>query len=189
MDVDSIVEQVESFANASHVVVTGGEPMIHDEISQLLNSLSNRGYHTTIETNGTIFRDAAIDLASVSPKLSSSTPTEEMDPKGEGEWEDKHERRRIDMEALVDIVDTYESQLKFVVTGREDMDEITSLVEDIRNKSSTRVRDTDVLLMPEGVTRDQLDNKRRQVAELAQEYGYRYTPRLHVDLWNDKPGT
>jgi len=28
-----------------------------------------------------------------------------------------------------------------------------------------------------------------EVAELAMEYGYRYTPRLHVDLWNDAPGT
>jgi len=25
--------------------------------------------------------------------------------------------------------------------------------------------------------------------KLAMEYGYRYTPRLHVDLWNDAPET
>jgi len=45
------------------------------------------------------------------------------------------------------------------------------------------------LLMPEGMTREQLDGTRSEVAELAMEYGYRYTPRLHVDLWNDAPGT
>jgi 7-carboxy-7-deazaguanine synthase len=39
------------------------------------------------------------------------------------------------------------------------------------------------------MTREALDECRELVAELAQEYGYRYTPRLHVDLWNDEPGT
>jgi len=43
--------------------------------------------------------------------------------------------------------------------------------------------------MPEGTTRDELDARRNEVSELAMEYGYRYTPRLHVDLWNDAPET
>jgi len=55
--------------------------------------------------------------------------------------------------------------------------------------AATTVADDDVLLMPEGMTREQLDGTRSEVAELAMEYGYRYTPRLHVDLWNDAPGT
>jgi 7-carboxy-7-deazaguanine synthase len=51
------------------------------------------------------------------------------------------------------------------------------------------VRNADVLLMPEGATRETLDEHRNEVAEIAMEYGYQYTPRLHVDLWNDAPGT
>jgi 7-carboxy-7-deazaguanine synthase len=53
----------------------------------------------------------------------------------------------------------------------------------------TTVPTEDILLMPEGMTRDELDEKRNDVADLAMEHGYRYTPRLHVDLWNDAPGT
>ena len=189
LSVSELIEEVESYSEADHVVVTGGEPMIHDDCVSLLEELSDRGYHTTVETNGTIFRDAPIDLASISPKLASSTPTAEKDPKGDGEWRKKHENRRIDMEALTELVDTYNSQLKFVVTGREDMGEIENRVERIREQTSSNVSNSDVLLMPEGVTRDQLDKGRTVVAELAQEYGYRYTPRLHVDLWNDAPGT
>jgi 7-carboxy-7-deazaguanine synthase len=79
--------------------------------------------------------------------------------------------------------------VKFVVTGREDMTEIDELVADLREHTSSTVHDSDVLLMPEGMTREALDERRGLVAELAQEYGYRYTPRLHVDLWNDEPGT
>ncbi|MDB2239229.1 7-carboxy-7-deazaguanine synthase QueE [Halorubrum ezzemoulense] len=188
-DVDSIVEEIQSHEQAGHVVLTGGEPLIHEESVELLERLAAGGYHTTVETNGTIHRDAPIDLASISPKLASSTPTPERDPKGEGEWEEKHEQNRIDMDALSQMVDDYETQLKFVVTDESDLPEITDLVDRVREATATTVADDDVLLMPEGMTREQLDGTRSEVAELAMEYGYRYTPRLHVDLWNDAPGT
>jgi len=197
--IDEIVAEVQQFEQAGHVVVTGGEPMIHGEITELLERLDAAGYHTTVETNGTIHHDAPIDLASISPKLSSSTPTAELDPKGDGEWAEKHENRRINMDALAALVDDYDAQLKFVVTGREDMAEIDELVGRVREGVTARraphestddvLPDSDVLLMPEGMTREELDQRRTAVAGLAQEYGYRYTPRLHVDLWNDEPGT
>jgi 7-carboxy-7-deazaguanine synthase len=189
LSIDEIVDEVRSYEQADHVVFTGGEPMIHEESVELLDELADYGYHTTVETNGTIYRDAAIDLASISPKLASSTPTPERDPKGDGEWADRHENQRIDLDALSALVDAYDSQLKFVVTSAEDMPEIEGLVERVRDATSTTVPDDDVLLMPEGMTQEALDAKRNNVAELAMEYGYRYTPRLHVDLWNDAPGT
>ena len=189
LSIDDIVDEVLSYEQADHVVLTGGEPMIHEESVELLDELADYGYHTTVETNGTIYRDAAIDLASISPKLASSTPTQERDPKGDGEWADRHEDQRIDMDALSALVDAYDSQLKFVVTSAEDMPEIEELVGRVRRVTETAVPDEDVLLMPEGMTRADLDAKRKDVAGLAMEYGYRYTPRLHVDLWDDAPGT
>ena len=188
MELDDIIEEVASY-DADHVVLTGGEPMMHEAAVELLDRLGERGYHTTVETNGTIYRDAHIDLASISPKLASSTPTADRDPAGDGEWAERHEERRIELDELARLVDTYESQLKFVVTGPEDMAEITDLVERVRNATATQVADSDVLLMPEGVTREDLEETRTVVAELAMEHGYRYTPRLHVNLWNDAPGT
>ncbi|QSG11313.1 Organic radical activating enzyme [Halapricum desulfuricans] len=188
MGLEDILEEIAGY-DAEHVVLTGGEPMIHDEAVELLDRLGDRGYHTTVETNGTIYRDAHIDLASISPKLRSSTPTAGRDPKGDGEWADRHEQRRIDVGALSRLIDTYPNQLKFVVTDREDMAEIESLLSRIRETTTTEVADDDVLLMPEGTTRAELDRTQNTVADLAMEYGYRYTPRLHVDLWNDAPGT
>ena len=189
MTLDEIIDEVQSFENAEHVVLTGGEPLIHGESVALLTRLNELGYHTTVETNGTIYRDAPIDLASISPKLASSTPMAEKDPKGEGEWAQRHEEQRINMEALADLVDAYDTQLKFVVTAEDDLTEIEELVAEVREASADRITDSDVLLMPEGTTREELDQRRNAVAELASEYGYRYTPRLHVDLWNDAPGT
>jgi 7-carboxy-7-deazaguanine synthase len=186
MGIEEVLTKIDE-RGADHVVLTGGEPLIHDASEVLLTRLAERGYHTTVETNGTVVPDAPVDLASVSPKLASSTPTPEKDPKGEGEWAERHEARRIDLDALATICERYDHQLKFVVTGPDDMSEITDLLTRLRERVT--VRDKDVLLMPEGATRERLDETRNTVADLAMEYGFRYTPRLHVDLWNDAPGT
>ncbi|OIB58601.1 7-carboxy-7-deazaguanine synthase QueE [Natrialba sp. SSL1] len=208
MELDAILDEIESH-DADHVVLTGGEPLLHEDSVTLLEALDERGYHTTVETNGTIHRDAPIDLASISPKLASSTPTPERDPRseipadsrddepqsrgaanqGDGEWEDRHEANRIDMAALATLVEDYEFQLKFVVTDADDMPEILDLLAGLRAAADVPIRDDDVLLMPEGATRDRLAETRTCVADLAMEHGFRYTPRLHVDLWNDAPET
>ncbi|AFZ71857.1 7-carboxy-7-deazaguanine synthase QueE [Natronobacterium gregoryi] len=208
LDIEEIVAEVESH-DADHVVLTGGEPLLHEESGELLEELDACGYHTTVETNGTIHRDVPIDLASISPKLASSTPTSDRNltgavptesrtdgrqppgpvSPGDGEWAEKHDRERIDMEALATFIEDYEFQLKFVVTDNEDMSELLGLLADLREVADVPVRDEDVLLMPEGATREGLAETRERVADLAIEYGFRYTPRLHVDLWNDAPET
>lgn len=187
LPIDDIVGEVKDHAATEHVVLTGGEPMIHDEVEDLTSRLSKAGYHITVETNGTIHREAPIDLASISPKLASSTPTPAKDPKGNGEWEDRHEDNRIDIDALDQLIETYEFQLKFVVTGKKDMPEITQLVEQLRSHASTPINSQDILLMPEGMTQERLAETRELTAELAMEHGFRYTPRIHVDIWNDAP--
>jgi len=60
------------------------------------------------------------------------------------------------MDALSQMVDDYETQLKFVVTDASDLPQITDLVDRVREATATTVADDDVLLMPEGMTREQL---------------------------------
>jgi len=200
MGLDEIIAAVDEF-DADHVVLTGGEPLIHDASMSLINRLVDRGYHITVETNGTIAPppETRIDLASISPKLASSTPTPERPPAGSDtaetddvavdDWQQRHEANRIDYDALTALVERFGFQLKFVLTGRDDLPEIEELIADLRAEAEPKIADTDVLLMPEGQTREQLAETRREVAEVAVESGYRYTPRLHVDLWNDAPET
>jgi 7-carboxy-7-deazaguanine synthase len=60
---------------ARHVVLTGGEPTLQKELTQLAQLLKQSGYHLTVETNATIFPIAVvplIDLWSLSPKLSEA---------------------------------------------------------------------------------------------------------------------
>jgi 7-carboxy-7-deazaguanine synthase len=192
LTIEEIVEEVQQY-DTNYVVLTGGEPLLHEESVALLEALDDRGYHTTVETNGTIYRKAEIDLVSASPKLQNSTPTPDVE-RSDGEsvdddWAERHEQRRLDVGVLGTFADAHEIQLKFVVTDADDVPEIKSLLEDVRTEAEGQIPDEDVLLMPEGATRDRLAETRERVAELAIKHGYRYTPRLHVDLWNDAPET
>ena len=192
MSVAEIVAEIEGY-DADHVVLTGGEPLIHEESVALLEELDDRGYHTTVETNATVYRDAPIDLVSASPKLASSTPapgTERPDGKPiDEDWADRHESDRLDVDVLARFADAHDVQLKFVVTDESDLPEIESVLEAVRAATESEIDDRDVLLMPEGATRQRLAETRQRTADLAMAYGYRYTPRLHVDLWNDAPET
>lgn len=175
-------------SGVSHAVLTGGEPMMFDAIEELAAGLRSRGLHITIETAGTIERDVACDLMSISPKLANSTPSEgdERDPGGS--WRRLHEARRIDLGALRGLVARYhEHQLKFVVRGgndlQRDVDEIERLVAAIGGAKRDRV-----MLMPEGVTTPSRE-RQQEIVALCIARGWRYCPRLHIEIFGNRRGT
>src|SRR5207248_1852202 len=90
--VDEIVRRAREIApHAQHVVLTGGEPIIMPAVIDLCDALKSEKYHLTIETAGTVFHPVKLDLASVSPKLSNSTPTN----RESGRFAAMHERQRL----------------------------------------------------------------------------------------------
>ncbi len=173
-----IVTAVRAFG-CSHVVVTGGEPMIAPGIADLTIALANSSHHITIETAGTVAAPVACDLMSISPKLANSTPLE----RDGGRWAAQHDRVRYAPRVLRRLMSEYPHQLKFVVTGPEDLAEIHRLVEELR---ADRAR---VLLMPEGRDETLLRERSQWLAEVCKQTGYRFTPRLHVAIWGDVRGT
>lgn len=62
-----ILSEISKF-NCKNIIFTGGEPMIND-LWPIQRLLKNRGYHISIETNGTILiPEGLIDWICVSPK-------------------------------------------------------------------------------------------------------------------------
>jgi len=173
--VAQILEQVERYP-ARHAVVTGGEPMIAPHIVELTEALRRQGRHITIETAGTVFAAVACDLMSVSPKLANSTPA------GDPYWEAQHERLRIQPETIRRLMELCEYQLKFVVARPEDLGEIRMLVERLGADPER------VFLMPEGRDAATLRERAVWIVEIAKREGFRFTPRLHIDLWGDRRG-
>ena len=175
--VSEIVHQVLAFG-AKHVVVTGGEPMIAPEVETLTRSLHEHSLHITIETAGTIYKPVSCDLMSVSPKLANSTPHEQEG----GRWAILHDRLRYQPQTLKKLIDNYSYQLKFVVSTPGDLAEI-QLIE--RELQANRLS---VVLMPEGVDRNVVHERSLWLAEICKQTGYRFSPRLHIDLWGDRRG-
>jgi 7-carboxy-7-deazaguanine synthase len=136
--------------------------------------LRGRGLHITIETAGTVFAPVECDLMSISPKLANSTPV--------GEWEERHERLRVQPEVVRRLMTEYDYQLKFVVARPEDMGEVRDLV---------RAFDADVakvILMAEGIDASVLRERGVWLAEICKREGFRFSPRLHVELWGNRRG-
>jgi 7-carboxy-7-deazaguanine synthase len=163
---------------AAHVVVTGGEPMIAEGIIELTERLKESGLHITIETAGTVEKPVICDLMSISPKLANSTPREREG----GRWAAQHDRLRYQPEVLKKLMSGYDYQLKFVVAQPEDLAEIEVILEGL---SADRRR---VVLMPEGTDTATLQERARWIVEICKRDGFRYGPRLHIDLFGNRRG-
>lgn len=180
---EGVLEEARS-SGVRHAVLTGGEPMIFKQLVPLTHALKEHGIHITIETAGTVILPGVrCDLMSLSPKLANSTPTDDpRDPTGR--WAKRHEARRLDFDALNELVaSSPDRQIKFVVTGPGDLEEIDSVLARIRDW-----RPEDIVLMPEGVTVPE-PGEIAWVVETCQERGWRYGDRLHIRLFGDTKGT
>ena len=151
--------------------------MIMPDISQLCAGLKSMGRHVTIETAATVFEPVAMDLASLSPKLANSTPS--------GKFAASHEKQRLNVDVIQKFIDhAPDFQLKFVVSQASDLDEIRAILDQL-----TDWQPSDVLLMPEGIDNATLAERGGWVAEICKQTGFRFCPRLHVQLFGNRRGT
>jgi 7-carboxy-7-deazaguanine synthase len=182
MSVSEIIDRVNDFA-CDHVVITGGEPMIAKDIRYLVSRLKMHALHVTIETAATIKPEGIeVDLASLSPKLSNSTPSEVL----AGPWSEKHERLRMQPDVIAEWLNWYHCQLKFVVATEQDVAEILALLKVLQDHDIER---SQIMLMPEGVDSATLKSRSGWVSNLCKEYGWRYCQRLQIELYGNTKGT
>jgi len=182
VEVEAILRDVAE-KGIEHVVLTGGEPMLFEPIVDLAAGLKLAGHTITVETAGTVYRDLACDLMSISPKLSNSTPA--------GEWAGRHEATRRDREPLRRLIEAYSYQLKFVVspdleTGAYDRDlsEIGDLLKQLGTVPPSRG-----LLMAEGTDSAVLHSRQRDLVPICMREGFKLSPRMHIDLFGNTRGT
>jgi 7-carboxy-7-deazaguanine synthase len=167
--------------NCDHVVLTGGEPMIAPDLPELATALKKQKKHITIETAGTILPNSIpCDLASISPKLSNSTPSPERDPA----WAKKHEATRLQPEVISEWISKYDFQLKFVVSTENDLAEIKGLLSRL-----PPVPLNQILLMPEGIVVKTLATRSPWLVDICKREGFRFCPRLHIELFGHTRGT
>ena len=165
--VDEIANQIIGHSpHLKNVDITGGEPMLwRRALDSLFPAL--REFEIEIETNGTIAPLAYDHVTyNVSPKLSNGG-----DPLA----------LRIRMKVLKEYAGLA-SYFKFVIAKNEDVEEALPLIGELGVPADR------VLLMPEAETREAYRARAPAVAEMAKAHGFRFSPRLHIDLWDGRRG-
>ena len=183
MGVEEILGAVGRWPVARHVVITGGEPMVARGVRELAAALRGKGYHITIETAGTIEPGGiACDLASLSPKLAHSVPRE-----GEAEpgWIRRHEEARFRPEVLRSWHGHAACQWKFVISDRDDLGEMQRMMAEV----GCAVEPSEILLMPEGRSAEELAVRSAWLSDVCLETGHRFCQRLHIALYGNRRGT
>lgn len=176
------IEQVLSAVaelGAEHVVVTGGEPLLLPGIVPLTTELRSRGHFVTLETAGTVFREAAADLMSISPKLANSTPSADRSLI----WSQRHEQLRHRPEVIRRLIAETPYQMKFVIDAPEDVAQVEEWLVEFPEVDHGRV-----WLMPQATTRNELAARTDWVQQAAESSGFRFTSRLHIEQFGNARG-
>jgi 7-carboxy-7-deazaguanine synthase len=167
-----------------HIVITGGEPMIHHPLVELCQALRDQGKHLTIETAGTLYKSLECDLISISPKLASSAPSAESS----GYWHAAHNARRERMAVVRQLVGRHDFQLKFVVDSPSDAEEVLRYLEQLAGEGCS-LEGERVLLMPQGTDIATLQRQEAWLLPWCQKHELRYCPRAHILWYGNQRGT
>lgn len=167
MTVDQVYGRL-SQSPIKNLVISGGEPMLQQKVLyDLTERLHKEGWHTEIETAGTIV-PGSTELVShwtCSPKLKNSNNAK---------------YKRLNGAALHKINLAPSKCFKFVASSVGDLEEIDSMVE--------RFGLWPVYIMPEGVDKTAVDTHLQEIAHETIKRGYSLTTRLHITLYGSKRG-
>jgi organic radical activating enzyme len=166
----TVLAEVRRYA-ARNIVITGGEPLLQRHaLRPLIEALRADGFRIEVETNGTVPPGelaGIVDQWNVSPKLPHAG--------NEG-------LATIRPQALASLIAEPNAWFKFVVEEPRDIDGVEQLAE---AHGIARER---IILMPQGRTRAELEERSTWLAEACAATGYRFSSRLHILLWGDKRG-
>jgi len=166
------VAQVVNDTTSRRLVLTGGEPLLQQRALTEFFARLAPDITVEVETNGTIVPEPPallrVNQWNVSPKLSNAGDPEHF---------------RIKPEVLRILQGTGRAYLKLVVRGDADYAEADALVAQLAWPSER------VLLMPEATDRDSLRARSLEVAEAARARSFRFSSRLHLELWGGRRGT
>ena len=198
LTVEAIVQRMKEllpegkFGPDKHLIITGGEPLLGwqrsyiDLFEELFRQNMNLT-HITFETNGTQFlKEELVDWLKSNdcyPDLNITFSVSSKLPSSGEKWEEAIRpdiiRQYFNIGSL-----TY---FKWVVSNEEDYQDVLKAID--AYKVVIENYNIPIYLMPAGGTTKVYDNNEKWVADLAMKHGWRYTPRLQVQLWKNAWGT
>lgn len=201
LEVSAIVDRMQEllpdgkFGPDKHLILTGGEPLLGWQKSyiDLFEEIGKREMnltHITFETNGTqmlkpelkdwFLTNNTYPMLNITYSVSSKLPSS-----GEA-WEDA-----IKPEVIREYFQLSSSlYFKWVVSNEEDYQDVQNAIKAYAEVLGPfAMTDIPIYLMPAGGTTKHYNDNERWVADLCMKHGWRYTPRLQVQLWKNAWGT
>lgn len=178
VSIDKILEYV-LLQPSYEVVVSGGEPYFQKSVVDLFEELHRAGRFVTVETNGTIYREAPVDFISISPKLKSSSACP-INGK-------KHDNNRINYGALAQFISNHNYQFKFVINEESEIIEIEEIRSELKKRTGIDISDK-IYLMPQGISEEQFKEKNEWLFEVCKRKNWKYTPRYHIHVYGARKG-
>jgi 7-carboxy-7-deazaguanine synthase len=184
ISIEDILKRITDYPNISHIVVTGGEPLLQQNrlipLLKLIKDKKKEGnmshcHHIEIETNGTVIPlkelMQLVDQWNISPKTANSF----------------NEKNGINLENLYKkslsiFRDLENSFFKFVIDKFDDFKDIEQYVQ---NYGLPKER---LILMPQATTKEKLLEKSVWINEYAKKNNFAFSTRLQVLLWDNLRG-
>lgn len=185
MSIDEVVAEIIK-SSCNNLTISGGEPMMQQtSILELLrhpefkrwrnggvevverNEKWKKVGRVEIETNGTLAAiyplDEQVTQFNVSPKLSNN----KADSK----------EKRWPMHVLKMYACNPKAVFKFVIENEGDLQEVLEL------QLLLDLNSSQICLMPQVVDKDKYQERAIETMDLAKNYGFRFSPRLHVEAF------
>jgi len=177
--IDKLKKEFDTIGYLPHVVITGGEPLIYFEdkaFYEVVSFLVELGVEITFETNASIeidFEKYPIykqTTFALSIKLSNS-----QEP----------QNKRIKSKAIKNIVlNSKDSFFKFTI-DKNLVD--TTAINEIR-EITDKFDNPTIYCMPVGEGRDILRQNDKSIFEFCMKYGFNYSDRLHIRVFDTTQG-
>jgi organic radical activating enzyme len=188
ISIECVWEKILGFPNVSHIVITGGEPLLQqNKLIPLLKLIKqkkggggegadkSRYHHVEVETNGTVIPlqelIQLVDQWNVSPKTANSF--------NKDHGIDLENLYRKSLSIYRELENTF---FKFVI---DKVDDFADIEHYMQKYGFPKER---LILMPQATTKEKLLEKSAWIKEYARKNDITFSTRLHVLLWNNQRG-
>jgi Organic radical activating enzymes len=155
----TVNEILELVKDEHNICITGGEPLLQEDVHELMEKLLEKGKNMVLETNGSV----SLSKVPKDPRLIISMDIKCPSSKMEG---------RMDMSNLKILKPT--DQLKFVVADRNDLEYAISMIE--------KGIDCNIIISPVGG----MDIGPLADEIVRRKLNVRVLPQLHKMIWGNK---
>ena len=161
MDVEEIINKIQKYP-CNYVCVTGGEPLLQEKTTELIDVLLEKDYMICLETNGSIDIESLVGKKSLLISLDIKCPSSTM-----------HEKMNFNNISLLSCND----QLKFIIQNRGDYEFAKKIIKRYKPQST-------IFFQPVWGT------KLKELSSWVLDDGLdvRIGLQLHKIIWGDKKG-